>query len=85
MAVMTNIYEYGNNLHKCFQQDSVYFFKFTGAASGQLMPWSVVCRASVACRPSFAFHIFDISSRHVSQIELKLSGQHCDYMEIQNC
>ena len=36
-------------------------------------------------RPSLAFHIFDISSRTVSWIELKLSGRHCGNMEIQNC
>ena len=42
------------------------------------MPWSVVRF------PSLAFHIFDISSRTISWIELKLSGRHCGNMEIQN-
>ena len=35
------------------------------------MPWAVVRR------PSLAFHIFEISSRTLSWIELKLSGRHC--------
>ena len=43
------------------------------------MPWPVVSR------PSLAFHIFDVSSRTISWIELKLSGRHCGDMEIQNC
>ena len=34
---------------------------------------------------SLPFHIFDISSRTISWIELKLSGRHCGNMEIQNC
>ena len=36
-------------------------------------------------RPSLAFHIFDISSRTLSWIELKLSGRHCGNIVIQNC
>ena len=55
------------------------------------MPWPVVRRLSsvVRCpssvvRPALAFHIFDISSRIVSRIELKLGGRYCGYMEIQN-
>ena len=47
-------------------------------APGQLMPWPVV-------RPSLAFHIFDISSRIISWIELKLNGMYCGNMEIQHC
>ena len=37
-----------------------------------LMPWPVVHYPSVVCYPSIAFHIFDISSRAISWIELKL-------------
>ena len=44
---------------------------------------SVVYPSSV--RPLLTFHIFDISSRAISWIELKLSGSHCGNMEIQNC
>ena len=36
-------------------------------------------------RPSLAFHVFNISSRTISWIELKLSRRHCSNMEIQNC
>ena len=32
-------------------------------------------------RPSLAFHIFDISSRIVRRIDLKLGGRHCGYMK----
>ena len=39
----------------------------------------------VVRRKSLAFRIFDISSRTISLIELKLSGKHCGNMEIQNC
>ena len=46
------------------------------------MPWPVVRRPSV--RPSLAFHFFDISSRTISWIVLKLNGRHCGNMEIQN-
>ena len=52
------------------------------------LPWRVVRRLSVVCpsvRPSLTFHVFDISSWAVSQIEVKLSGRHCGNMEIQNC
>ena len=49
------------------------------------MPWSVVrCPLSVVPR-SLAFHFFDISSRTISWIELKLRGCHCGNMKIQNC
>ena len=51
---------------------------------GQAMPWPVVRHPSVVS-PLLAFHIFDISSRSISWIELKLSGWHCGNMEIQNC
>ena len=54
------------------------------------------CRSAyaMACCPlsvrlsfsqSLALHIFDVSSRTISWIELKLSGRHCGNMEIQNC
>ena len=52
------------------------------------------CCPSSVRRPSLAFHIFDISSRFISWIELKLSvcvwgvgggGGHCGNTEIQNC
>ena len=42
-----------------------------------------VCPSAIC--PSLIFHIFDIASRTVSQIELKLGGRHWGYMEIQNC
>ena len=44
--------------------------------------YAMTCCPSV--RPSLAFHIFDISSRTISWIELKLKGRHCGNMEIQN-
>ena len=47
------------------------------------MPWPVVRRPSFV-RLSLAFHIFDISFRLVSPIELKLGGRHCGNMESQN-
>ena len=46
------------------------------------------CLSSVSpsvVRLLLAFHIFDISSRSVHWIELKLNGRHCCNMEIQNC
>ena len=46
-----------------------------GYLLGQLMPWLVVGRPYVVS-PSLAFHIFDIFSRTISWIELKLSGRH---------
>ena len=41
------------------------------------------CSLSVR-HPSLAFHIFDIPSRTIDWIELKLSWMHCGNMEIQN-
>ena len=63
---------------------AIYMYKIVyllswSFAPDQLMQWPVVCR------PSLAFHIFDISSRTISWIELKLSRRHCGNMEIQNC
>ena len=48
------------------------------------MPCPVVRRMSVT-HLSLTFHIFYISSRAVSWIELKLSERHFGNMEIQNC
>ena len=53
------------------------FISLPGAAPDQSMSWSVVRR------PSLAFHIFDISSRTISCIDLKLSWRHRGNMEIQ--
>ena len=44
---------------------------------------SIISPSSV--RPSFAFHIFGISSRTASPIKLKLGGWHWGNMETQNC
>ena len=47
------------------------------------MPWPVVrCPSLVSLS---TFHIFDISFRIQSRIELKLGGRHWGYMEIENC
>ena len=53
------------------------FISSLGASPGQLMPWPVVRR------PSLAFLIFNISIT-ISWKWLKLSGRHCGNMEIQN-
>ena len=47
--------------------------------------YAPACCPSSVRHQSLAFHIFDISSRTISWIEMKLSGRHCDNMEIQNC
>ena len=54
---------------------------------------SIVCSRSayaltccpLSVSPSLTFHIFDISSRIISCIEMKLGGRNSGYMEIKNC
>ena len=71
-----------SDLH--FKVFFVFFFSL-------LAHLELCCRSAyaVACYPNIcptlAFHIFHISSRTISWIELKLSWRHCDNMEIQNC
>ena len=57
----------------------VFCLSIFSFALGQLMPWLAVYHLLLA------FHVFDISSRTMSWIELNLSGRHCGNMEIQNC
>ena len=44
--------------------------------------YAMACCPSSVRRPSLAFHIFDISSRTISWVKLKLRGKHCGNMEI---
>ena len=68
----------------------ILFVLFIFSSPGALLQVSLchgllsVIRPSVR-HPALAFHIFNISSRTISWIELKLNGRHCDNMEIPNC
>ena len=64
---------------KIYDKQNSDIFSISSPAPGQPMP----CLLYVV-RPYLTFHIFDISSRIVSWIELKLGGRNWGYMEIQN-
>ena len=53
------------------------------SSPGALLQVSLCSGLLSVIRPSLAFHIFDISSRTISWIKLKLSRRHCGNMEIQ--